>query len=100
MPFELAINTEQQLIVQRGTTISVPQDVLVAAAQPGVYTQDQSGKGPGVIVNGTTNALITTSNPAAVGDVVVIYCNGLGAVNPAVSSGTPAPLNGPLSRTV
>jgi uncharacterized protein (TIGR03437 family) len=74
--------------------------VIVAAAQPAVYTQDQSGKGPGVIVNGSTNKLIDASNPAAVGDVVVIYCNGLGAVNPSVQSGTPAPLTGPLSRTV
>jgi uncharacterized protein (TIGR03437 family) len=100
VPFELAPNTQVQLLVQRGTTLSVPQDVVVAEAQPGVYTQDQSGKGAGVIANGITNTLITPANPARVGDVVVIYCNGLGAVNPPVASGTPAPAGGPLSRTV
>jgi uncharacterized protein (TIGR03437 family) len=99
VPFELGINSQQQLLVQRGTTLSVPQDVVVAAAQPAVYTQDQSGKGAGVIVNGITNALITSNNPVKVGDVIVIYCNGLGAVIPPVPSGAPAPPNGPLSRT-
>jgi uncharacterized protein (TIGR03437 family) len=53
-----------------------------------------------VIVNGTTNALITLSSPAHAGDVIVIYCNGLGAVNPPVASGAPAPSVEPLARTV
>jgi len=100
IPFELAVNTQQQLVVQRGSTLSVPQDVVVAAAQPGIYTQDQSGTGAGVIVNGLSNALITPSSPAKAGDVIVMYCNGLGAVNPAVPSGKPAPIGGPLSQTV
>ena len=100
VPFEVGINSQQQLIVVNGGAVSVPQDVIVAAAQPGVYTQDQSGSGPGVIVNGSTNQLITSANPAQAGDVVVIYCNGLGAVNPAIPTGAPAPLDGPVSQTV
>jgi len=100
VPFTLGINTQQQLIVRKGNALSVPQDVAVAAAQPAVYTQDQSGTGPGVIVDGNTGALVTPGTPTRVGDVVVIYCNGLGAVNPAVPSGTPAPVGGPLSQTL
>ena len=53
-----------------------------------------------MITNGITNALITASNPAQAGDIVTMYANGLGAVNPPVPSGTPAPLEGPLSQTV
>jgi uncharacterized protein (TIGR03437 family) len=100
VPFELTVNTQQQLVAQRGSSLSVPQDVVVAAAQPAVYTRDQSGKGAGVIVNGSTNTLITPATPAHPGDTVVIYCNGLGAVDPTVPSGTAAPLEGPLSQTV
>ena len=100
VPFDLGVNTQQQLVVVRGATLSVPQDVVVAAAQPAVYTQNLSGKGAGVIVDGITNQLNTPANPATAGDVVVIYANGLGAVNPQVPSGTPAPMNGPLSQTV
>jgi uncharacterized protein (TIGR03437 family) len=100
VPFELATNTQQQLVVQRGTTLSVPQDVVVAAAQPGIYTQDASGSGPGIIVDASQSyQLVTAQTPAAAGDVLVIYCNGLGAVTPALPTGTPAPLAGPLSYT-
>jgi uncharacterized protein (TIGR03437 family) len=100
VPFELATNTQQQLVVQRGTTLSVPQDVVVAAAQPGIYTQNASGTGPGIIVDASQSyQLVTSQTPAAAGDVLVIYCNGLGAVNPALPTGTPAPLDGSLSYT-
>ena len=100
VPFNVGINTAQQLVVMNGPTLSAPQSVVVAAAQPGVYTQDQSGSGPGIIVDLNTGAVVTASHPAHVGDVLVIYCNGLGAVNPALPTGTPAPLNGPVSSTV
>ncbi len=53
-----------------------------------------------MIVDANTGALVTPATPARVGDVVVIYCNGLGAVDPAVPSGTPAPVEGPLSQTM
>jgi uncharacterized protein (TIGR03437 family) len=92
VPFGLGIDTQQQLIVQDGNSLSVPQSLVVAAAQPGIYTQDLSGKGPGIITDYTTgNQEITASNPAHVGDTLVIYCNGLGAVSPPVPTGTPAP---------
>ena len=81
VPFELGINTSQQIVVQRGTTLSVPQDVVVAAAQPAIYTQN----GTSVILDPRTNALITSANPAKAGDTVVIYCNGLGAVSPQIA---------------
>lgn len=100
VPFELATNTQQQLVVQRGTTLSVPQDVVVAAAQPGIYTQDGTGTGPGIIIDASQSyQLVTAQTPAAAGDVLVIYCNGLGAVSPALPTGIPAPLAGPLSYT-
>jgi uncharacterized protein (TIGR03437 family) len=99
IPFGLPVNTQQQLIVQRDNALSVPQDVVVAPAQPAVYTQDQSGTGPGVIVDANTGVLVTAAAPAHAGDIVIIYCNGLGAVNPAIPTGTPAPTGGPLSQT-
>jgi len=101
IPFELATDTAQQLVVQRGVTLSVPQDIVIAAAQPGIYTQDASGTGQGVIVNASKQSqVVTRSNPASAGDVLVMYCNGLGAVSPALPTGTPAPVAGPLSHTV
>ena len=43
--------------------------------------------------------LVTSSTPAKVGDVLIIYCAGLGPVTPAVVAGTASPLS-PLSGTV
>jgi uncharacterized protein (TIGR03437 family) len=97
IPFELQINTGQQIIVRRGNSLSVPQPILVAPAQPAIYIDAASGTS--IIVNPTTNALITSAKPAKANDVVVIYCNGLGAVSPAVPSGSPAPSKEPLART-
>lgn len=99
VPYDLTSNTQHQLLVQRGSSLTVPETVVVAPAQPAIYTQNQSGSGPGVIVNGVTNALLTPQNPARAGDVLVIYANGLGAVDPPVALGAAAPLSGPLSRT-
>ena len=99
VPFDLGINTQQQLIVQNGNALSVPQSVVVAAAQPGIYTQDQSGKGPGVVVDANTGLEVMAASAAHVGDTLVIYCNGLGATNPAVPTGTPAPSVEPFART-
>ena len=99
VPFNLTVNSSQQLVVLRGSTVSVPQDVVVAAAQPAVYTKDQSGTGEGVIVD-VNNVLIGSGNPAKAGDTVVVYCNGLGAVTPPVPTGSAAPVAGPVSQTV
>lgn len=102
IPYETALNGTQQMVVQQGGAYSMPEDVIVAAAQPGVFTQLLTGQGPGVIVvvkADGTQFVNTTSRPASAGDALVIYCAGLGAVNPPVADGDGAPLT-PLSRTV
>ncbi len=99
IPYDLPVNTQHQLLVRRRTALSVPEVITVAAAQPAIFSKDQSGRGQGVIVHGQTQELAESGRPAAVGEVVVIYCAGLGAVNPPVDAGVPAPTS-PLSRTV
>jgi len=66
---------------------------FVAAAQPGIYTQDQTGTGPGVIFDFEASAIVTPGKPAQIGDTITIYCNGLGDVS------TPVPTE-PLARTL
>ena len=86
----------------------VPVNVVTTA--PGLFTANSSGTGPGAIgnSNGTTNS---PSNPAARGDVVVVYLTGEGETSPAGVTGkvttvaappqplTPAPLL-PVSITI
>jgi uncharacterized protein (TIGR03437 family) len=101
MPFDLAVNTQLPLLVRRGTALSVPENITVAAAQPAIFTSDQSGKGQGSILRvrpDGTQAVANSGAPARAGDVLVIFCTGLGTVSPPVGEGKKAPLS-PLSNT-
>jgi uncharacterized protein (TIGR03437 family) len=93
VPYDIAPNSVQQVIVQSGTAVSQPETVTVAAAQPGVFSQDQSGTGPGAILGqkpGGIPALNTAANPASVGDALLIFCTGVGTVSPSVPAGAAA----------
>jgi uncharacterized protein (TIGR03437 family) len=96
LPFELAPNSRHQAVVKTADAITVPETITVASARPGIFTTTQDGKGQGVIMD-TANRLVDAGNPAAAGDVVVVYCTGLGATNPAVRSGEAAPAS-PLAK--
>ncbi|MEO7143020.1 MAG: hypothetical protein ABI165_05895, partial [Bryobacteraceae bacterium] len=101
VPYDVAVNTFQQLIVERDGVYAPLETVLLAPAQPAVFTQDQSGKGAGAIMvvrADGTQFLNTAASPAGAGDALVIYCTGLGAVTPADSAGSAAP-DSPLAST-
>jgi uncharacterized protein (TIGR03437 family) len=93
VPYDLQANAMQQLIVQQNNSYSLPQQVLVGATQPAVFTQNQSGMGQGVIAvlkPDGTEFITSPTAPASAGDYLVIYCTGLGPVSPAVPAGTAA----------
>ena len=100
VPFDVPVNTTLQLTVRQGGSVSGVEPVTVAAAQPAVFTRDLSGKGAGIIVgfrpDGTSQEV---GQPVTAGDTIVIYCSGLGAVNPPVPAGSAAP-SSTLSSTV
>ncbi len=95
VPFELTdlLNESLPLLVRRtdALSISVSEPVSVMAARPGVFTQNQSGSGPGAIQNNADFQIVTSGNPVKSGDVIIVYCAGLGAVTPDVASGAGAP---------
>ena len=80
-----------------GQTSWVTVSLIVTELQPGIYTADASGSGPGIIANAVTGVLINASNPAHASDFLVIYCTGLGDVRdpygqfgPSTGSTTPS----------
>ena len=81
VPQSLAPNASYPLIVVRGATQSVPVSLTVAELQPGIYTVDLSGSGPGIVTNALSGQLITSSNPAHAGDYLTVYCTGLGTLS-------------------
>jgi uncharacterized protein (TIGR03437 family) len=98
VPCDVPINTQYQITVQRDNTLSMPESILIAEANPGVFTVNQQGSGQGVIFKSDQITLATPDNPAAPGEIIVIYCTGLGAVTPVIPPGFPAPAD-PLSTT-
>jgi len=86
VPIETSVNTNQQILLQWGTAYAPPVYVDVAAAAPAILPNGQQG----MVADGNGN-LIGPMNPAHAGDVVMIYCVGLGAVSPPVQDGSVTP---------
>ncbi|MBI3896444.1 MAG: hypothetical protein HY313_10995 [Acidobacteria bacterium] len=87
------------LIVRNGTSSSELISLSVSTVGPGIFSQNWSGTGPGIITHPGSELLVSTVSPARIGDFVQIYATGLGPVEPGVSNGQPAPLQ-PLSRMI
>jgi uncharacterized protein (TIGR03437 family) len=71
--------------------------VTITELQPGIYTADESGSGPGIVTNASTGQLISASNPTHASDYLVIYCTGLGPVQGP--NGQPGPADGAVAST-
>lgn len=99
VPYGISVNTSQQVSVSRNNAISVPQPVSLAAAGPGIFTTTATGQGQGAILKGGTPDLADTDHPVKAKDVIVIFCTGLGEVQPPVVAGEPASKT-ILSRTI
>jgi uncharacterized protein (TIGR03437 family) len=100
VPYNVPVNTTQQVLVQKGSAISIPQSVVIAAAQPAISTQNGFGTGAAITaVYKSDGTPLPNNSSVTAGDVITIYCSGLGAVNPLVAAGTQTP-NSPLSSTV
>lgn len=100
IPYDVALNTTEQLVVQHASAISVPVKTAVFSAAPSILSTNGSGSGQGhiyVIGAQGQETLADQNAPATAGNNLVIYCIGLGAVNPAVVGGSIA-LSSPLSQ--
>ncbi len=99
VPYDLPVDATHQLLVRRGSAISVPEAVSVLSSQAGVFTNIASGFPIVVATYGDGSyALVSPQNPLKAGDVIVIYCTGLGDVEPRAIAGVATPFN-ELSRT-
>jgi uncharacterized protein (TIGR03437 family) len=101
LPYGLATTIPQQIVVRREGTASVPETVILAATQPGIFTQAQSGSGQAVVVGARADGTTFVNRPDAPlreGDVMVIYASGLGGLDSPVTAGDPSPLE-PVART-
>jgi uncharacterized protein (TIGR03437 family) len=98
VPFGLSVNTQHQVLVSNGGSLSVPMQISVAAAQPGIFTINQAGTGQGIIMRSDQITVAQAGTPANRDEIIVIYCSGLGQVTPNVADGAPSPV--PAATTV
>jgi uncharacterized protein (TIGR03437 family) len=85
MPFGVPPGQRVSVVVNAGGQLTAPQIYVIAPVQPAIFTAGDAG----VVLN--ANGIITASNPAHIGDVLVIYTNGLGITDPRVNTGDPSP---------
>jgi uncharacterized protein (TIGR03437 family) len=97
VPYETAGEASTQMQVEYQGQLSNTVTIPVVATEPGLFSLDASGTGPGAILDAQFN-LNSTSNPAAVGSVVLMYATGEGQTAPAGIDGKLAvvPLPAPL----
>jgi trimeric autotransporter adhesin len=86
-PYGLAGKNSTNLQVQYQGLVSAAIAMPVQPATPGIFSQDASGRGPGAILN-QDSSINQGQRPAAIGDVVAIYCTGGGVTNPATVDGS------------
>ncbi|MCZ6750388.1 MAG: hypothetical protein O7E51_01005 [Acidobacteria bacterium] len=89
IPTELTdVSTATVEVTVNGQT-STPRTIFIDPVSPGIFTVSSSGSGAGAILH-ADGSLITSQKPAAPGEVIIIFCTGLGEVKPEVGTGFPA----------
>jgi uncharacterized protein (TIGR03437 family) len=101
IPLNLAENAQHRLYIRRGLTVSYPVPIDLGPAQPEIFKSNFEGSQGHIykFIPGAAALLADAANPVAAEDVIIIYCSGLGRVDPPVEAGQAAPLE-LLSRTV
>ncbi len=85
-----AASTANFVVQVTGRTNSAPEALRIDTVAPGIFTQNVSGTGPGAILLANSAIVIGAARPARPGDIVEIYCAGLGQTQaPALESGKP-----------
>jgi uncharacterized protein (TIGR03437 family) len=97
IPPDAPVNASMQLIVRRGARNSAPEPITIGVAEPGIFQAGDRGIIFGVRPNGTQYTP-SPETPAAAGDILVIYCTGLGNTNPPAAAGQAVPAS-PLHNT-
>ena len=84
-------------VINNGTP-SNPVTLYTSLTAPGIFTGAPSGIGNGAVLHADFSA-VTQSSPAKIGETVLLYLTGLGAVTPTVGDGAAAPPK-PLSTVL
>jgi uncharacterized protein (TIGR03437 family) len=85
-PNYLTPGSSVQVRVQVDDTVSSPAAMPVVATIPDLYTMDESGSGPGIILN-EDRSFNSSAHPAPRGSVIALYGTGEGVLSPQLPQG-------------
>jgi uncharacterized protein (TIGR03437 family) len=85
VPVEVAPGETVSVVVNAAGRLTTPQLYQISPAQPGIFSNVVAA-----ILDSDSN-LVTTENPARIGEVIQIYSSGLGRTEPLVASGDGSP---------
>ena len=91
VPYGVAGRTSTSIVVEYSGVQSTALSYNVVATAPGIYTLNQSGTGPGAVLNQNGITVNSPSAPAPRGSVIAVYMTGEGQTTPAGSDGTLIP---------
>ncbi|MGC9951489.1 MAG: choice-of-anchor tandem repeat GloVer-containing protein [Bryobacteraceae bacterium] len=97
VPWELSGQSQATLAATLDNAAGAAQTVNLAPVAPAIFSTNAAGTGQGAILD-TSYRLVDSTNPAAPGSFVLIYCTGLGAVSNRPATGSPAPSD-PLAES-
>lgn len=98
VPHEVAGRATTQITVVYQGVSSTPLGYNVVAANPGIYTQNSQGTGPGSILN-QDYSVNGPNKGAAAGSYIQVYLTGTGETSPALATGAVNPANGSNLKT-
>lgn len=85
-------------VVNNGET-SNAITAFMGFTSPGVFTVPPGGIGQAAALH-ADYSLVTTDNPAQIGEIIAVYVSGLGATFPAVADGDAGPSTSPFSQVL
>ena len=97
VPYDITPGTPISVTVTTALGSSPAESAPSAAAAPGIFTLDSSGRGVAAALH-PDGRVINTQQPARRGQTVQLFLTGLGATTPAVPAGAAAPAS-PPART-
>jgi len=92
-----SVKTSTEVRIEYNGVKGDPITVLVADAVPGIFSLDQSGTGPGAILNWPDYTLNSSSNRIAAGGYVMAFGTGEGKTDIAID-GQKVPQGGPYPK--
>jgi uncharacterized protein (TIGR03437 family) len=90
-PVEAAVRGEATMVVANALGASEPRTIQLDTYSPAIYAMTQTGAGQGAVVFSNTIDLaaplgfLGNSRPAREGDLLSIYANGMGPVEPPIA---------------